>query len=74
MITENQIKRVENDWTGIAGEPVEVEEIGGSLYGFASEIGTLRLLKAYGLTPRADQGYSVNLETHYFRLEMEGAI
>lgn len=68
-ITEQQIKRVEQDWLEIAGEPVSVEFIDGVFYGYCSELGTLRLEHKYNNRDKAESSYSSNLNTFYFRLE-----
>lgn len=68
--TAAQIARLAHDWKCIASETVEVEQIGGAFYGFASEIATLRLLKAYRTVELADCGYSENLGRFFFRLEI----
>jgi hypothetical protein len=39
----NQLKRVEDDWSSIAGSDIEVEYIKGTLYGYGSELGVLKL-------------------------------
>lgn len=66
--TAAQIARLAQDWKRIASETVEVEQIGNTFYGFASELATLRLLKAYRTTDAADCGFSENLGRFFFRL------
>lgn len=65
------IARVEKDWSQIAKETVRVEEIGGAIYGFCSELAALRLFHAYRKTDenRIHANYSVNMKTWFFRLE-----
>jgi hypothetical protein len=46
-VTEAMLKRLAADWSQIAGEPVRVEHISGAIYGFASELATLRLERKY---------------------------
>lgn len=70
MITEAQVARVQADWSAYAQEPVNVEAIGGTLYGFTSELGALRIANKYR---RADQdtvraAYSENLGSWFFSL------
>ena len=36
-------ERATQEWQGYAGEPIRVEEIGGVLYAFGSELACLRL-------------------------------
>jgi hypothetical protein len=69
-MTENQIKRVTEDFCKMAKEEVRVENIGGVIYAFGSEVATLRLLKQYRHVPQARAEYSENLKTHYFVLEL----
>ena len=66
-ITAAQISRTEKEYSAIAGEPVQVECTGGSLYAFGSEIATLRLFRKM---PNMRQGYSANLKTFYFSIEL----
>lgn len=68
MATPEQITRTQQDWTAYAGEPVRVEEIGGALYGFASELGTLRIYRKYGGTDNTTQAFSRNMEHGLFLL------
>lgn len=68
--TKNQIERLARDWSQYAGEAVTVEQISGAFYGFCGELGTLRLFKKYRNTKGTDCGYSVNLNSFYFVLEI----
>jgi len=68
MATPEQIARTQRDWTAYAGEPVRVEEIGGTLYGFGSELATLRIYRKYGAMENATQGHSSNMGSFYFSL------
>lgn len=63
--------RVEKDWSKIAKETVKVEQIGGAIYAFGSEIATLRLFHAFRKTDEnlIHADYSVNMKTWFFRLE-----
>lgn len=63
------MKRVKKDWSIMAGEKIDVNQINNTLYGFGSELATLRLLKAYRYADKARQGYSENLGTFYFALD-----
>ena len=65
--TPNQIARTQIDYSAIAGEPVKVEQIGGAIYAFGSEVATLRLFRKM---PNMRQGYSDNLKTFYFSVEL----
>lgn len=65
------IARVEKDWSEIAKEAVKVEQIGGAIYAFGSELAALRLFRKYRYTDesRIHANYSENLKTWFFRLE-----
>ena len=69
-LTSAQLDRIKNDWEHISGESLEFEIMQGFVYGFGSELATLRLHKKYGKfnSSKADSGYSISLKTHYFRL------
>ena len=69
-MTKNQLARIGKDLAGIAGEPVEVEDIKGVVYVFGSELATLRLLLQYRNNNQARVGYSQNFHSHYFSLEL----
>lgn len=50
MTAENKaelIAKAAKEFSGHAGEPVEVDCVGGCLYGFASELGCLRMFAKY---------------------------
>lgn len=66
-ITDNQIARLESDWIAIAGEPVDVQLIGGKLYGFCSELGARRIAYKYRSW---DVGMSLAKKSWYFGLEL----
>lgn len=57
-------------FNGIAQERGEIEFGDGYITWLGSELGTLRLYREYGsLQDRISQGYSQNLDRHYFTLE-----
>lgn len=67
-ITPAMIDRVQRDWSDYAGdEAIRVEAIGGAIYGFGSELATLRILRKYEGKGRAN--YSENMKSFYFVLE-----
>lgn len=68
MATPEQIARTQKDWSAYANEPVRVEAIGGTLYGFTSELGSLRIYRKYGAADNTSQGFSSNLGSFYFSL------
>ena len=67
---DNETKRVAGEkLNGIAKELAEDIEFGdGYIIWFGSELGTLRLYRAYD-PERRSQGYSENLKMFYFTLE-----
>jgi len=61
-------------FNNMAREPVELENVSGTLYVFGSELATLRIFAKYnanGAHPnsKARVGHSVNLGKFYFALE-----
>ena len=69
-MTEAQLKRLSKDLNEYAGEAVTVKQISGAIYAFGSELATLRILMKYRTVEKARQGYSENLKTHYFSLDI----
>ena len=67
MATLAQLDRTQEEYSAIAGEPVRVEQIAGTIYAFGSEIATLRLFRKM---PNMRQGYSANMHTHYFSVDL----
>lgn len=67
MVTAEQLKRTEREYQGIAGEPVKVQVIAGTLYAFGSEVATLRLFRKM---PNMRQGFSDNLNSFYFSVDL----
>ena len=46
-MNEAQKTRLQSDWNKMAGEQVTIENIGGAIYAFCSELGALRLFHKY---------------------------
>jgi len=67
MATLAQLNRTQDEYSAIAGEPVRVEQIAGTIYAFGSEIATLRLFRKM---PNMRQGYSANMQTYYFSVDL----
>jgi hypothetical protein len=67
-INAGRTLRASQTFSQIAGESVAVEEIKGTLYGYCTELGALRLFHKYN-SPKARAAYSQNLQTWYFSLE-----
>jgi hypothetical protein len=57
-------QRAEKEWGKIAKEKVEVNDIGGTLYAFGSELAVLRLYHKFRGHGKAD--YSTNRKTWYY--------
>jgi len=68
-VTDMQMVKVETLLSGIAGEPVKVDYIKGTFYGFCSELGALRLEHKYNHRPHCEALYSENLKSWVFRME-----
>lgn len=68
-ITTDQLKRVEADFTKIAGEKISITYDTGRFMCLCSEIASLRLLKAYRTNNKANQQYSENLNSFVFTLD-----
>ena len=65
------IEYVTRDWTNAAGEPVQVSLVNDAIYAMGSELACLRLAYAYRAEyKQTSVGYSENLDTAYFRLEL----
>ena len=77
-LTDNLKDRFANDLSLIAKEeidPSDVEQMGSTLYVFASELATLRIFAKYQTNgkihnPKARVGFSKNTNTFYFALDM----
>jgi hypothetical protein len=64
------LKRAKVDLEQIAKETLELDQIGGAVYAFGSELACLRLFHKYRYCgDKAATGFSENLKTWYFRLE-----
>ena len=66
-VTREQLKRTEREYSDIAKEPVKAQMIGGAMYFFGSELATLRLFRRM---PNMRQGYSCNMSTFFFSVEI----
>lgn len=65
------LERVHRDWVHFAGgEPVTVELIGGTVYGFTSELGAYRIEHRYNCRPQVEAAYSTNRGSWFCRLEL----
>jgi hypothetical protein len=67
MITEMQQERTKREWSAIAGEAINIEQIGSTIYAYGSELATLRLFRKM---PSMRQGFSANFETFFFCVDL----
>ena len=67
MATASQLKRIEREYSEIAGEKITIEQVGSTIYAFGSEPATLRLFRKM---PNMRQGFSENMNTFFFSIEM----
>lgn len=69
-ITNQQFSRAVIDFKDAAKENIEVEFFDGAFWVYASELATLRLFRVHThKLAIGRQGFSKNLNTHYFTLE-----
>lgn len=68
-VTTAQIARVSHDWGRIAEEPVVVQYIKGTFYGFTSELGAYRIERKYNCRPKCEAFYSKTESSWCVRLE-----
>lgn len=72
MSKNDRTVRIGRDWAKIAGEAVSIEVICGTVYGFCSEMGALRLEHVYRKCgDKAKAEYSENRKSWFFRLETQ---
>ena len=71
IIDNEVLKRVSREWEPIAKEPLVLDYIKGTIYGFGSEIAILRLAIKHTGNKNARHGYSENLKTWYFSLDVD---
>lgn len=62
--TPRALERAQNQWSFYAGEPIEVENIGGTIYAFGSELAVLRLYRRF--QGKGEAKFSTNLKKWYF--------
>lgn len=66
-----KLDKIKPMWEKHAKEKLELKLISGAIYAFGSELACLRLDKTYrSHGTKADSGFSANLNTWYFRLEI----
>ena len=64
------LRRLKDEWEKYSKEDLQVEDIKGVVYGYGSELATLRVMKAYRENKKVRHGYSENLETFYVSMEI----
>lgn len=62
--------RMRKEWFPVVKDAGRIESIGGAFYFFGTELDCLRLLARYRGCKSARQGFSTNMGTHYFSLEV----
>lgn len=67
-MTEAQKTRLQRDWDKMAGEQVSIEQIGGAIYAFCSELGALRMFHRYN-SDKARAAFSKPRNSWFFSLE-----
>ena len=69
-LTTNKLKEMKAYWETMTKEEIEINFHGGVFACLCSELGTLRLLKAYRYAgDKISQGFSENTGNYYFSLE-----
>lgn len=63
------VEKAKREFESHAKEQMSVDNIGGALYAFGSELACLRLFHKYRFNDDAYVGYSENLQSWFFRLE-----
>jgi hypothetical protein len=72
--SQEQINRVKKDWERMAQEPINVEYIKGTFYGYGSELACLKIFMKYNIMERnfkTNTNYSGLAKSWYFRLETD---
>jgi hypothetical protein len=67
----SQLESTKQMFMDICKEDGEIRQISSAIYFFTSEIASLRLLSKYRWCKNAYQGYSENLKSFYFSIEIE---
>jgi len=67
-MNNEQLKRLKTDWEEIAKEYLKIELVKNTVYGFCTELASLRLLKKYKFSKNVDSGFSKNMNSFYFSL------
>ncbi len=68
-MTEAQKIRLQRDWNKMAGEEVAIENIGGAIYAFCSELAALRIFHKYNCD-KARADFSKPRNSWFFCLEV----
>lgn len=73
QITESRLNSVGADWTKYAKEPVKMETNGSTvIYGFGSELATLRILAKYRDAKHVRHEYSESRQSWCVSLRVDG--
>lgn len=69
--TEKQLSNLTIAWSKMAQQKVQdVEYVKGAYIGLTTELGALRLEHLYNNRPKGQAGYSKNLRSWYFQLDI----
>ena len=71
MKREKFEKSATSEFSRVAKEEMTAEVIGGTLYGFGSELATLRCYKAYADTKGLRQAFSTSRNSWYFSFDLQ---
>lgn len=70
QLSTEKLTRIKKDWERIAGEKVEVELTNEYIYGFGSELATLRIFKKYRYCENFSQDYNKNINKFFVSLDI----
>ena len=69
-LTDRQVKNYVKLLNEYAKEPGRIEFFDGAIWYFGTEVATLRLALKYRHSDKTSYGYSSNLDSFYFKLEI----
>lgn len=73
MITEERLNRLAADWKTYAKEPISMDTNGSTIiYGFGSELATLRILAKYRDAKHVRHEYSESRQSWFVSLRVDG--
>ena len=73
MITEERLNRLAADWKSYANEPISMDTNGSTvIYGFGSELATLRIMKKYREAKNVRHEWSDSRQSWFVSLRVDG--